>query len=111
MNKVIIFELVLLAVLIVGSLLGSIGWERVGQIFLAVGIIDLILSIAAWRGWPILRGDIANNAPLSNRDSREATSDEYAIAHGHPTIGFEVKIAGIGILTVVIGVILIVFSS
>jgi hypothetical protein len=111
MNKVIIFQMVLFAVLVVGSLLGSIGWERVGQVFLAVGIIDLILSIAAWRGWPILRGDIANNTPLSKRDSGEAARDEYAIAHDHPSTGFVVKIAGIGILTVGFGVILIVFAS
>jgi hypothetical protein len=80
MNRVIIIQMGLFAILIVGSLLGLISWERVGQVSLAVGIIDLILSIAAWRGWPILRGDIALNNPLSKRDSREATCDEYAIA-------------------------------
>jgi hypothetical protein len=111
MNKVIIFQLVLFMVLIVGSILGFIGWNRVGQVFLAAGIIDLILSIAAWRGWPILRGDIANDAPLSKRDSSEAASDEYALAHVRPSIRFVVKIAGIGILIIGIGVILIVFST
>jgi hypothetical protein len=111
MNRVIIIQLVLFVLLIIGSLSGLISWERVGQIFLAVGIIDLILSIAAWQGWPILRGDVANNNPLSKLDSREAASDEFAIAYDRPSTGFIVKIAGIGILTVVAGVILNIFAS
>jgi hypothetical protein len=111
MNKIIIFQMVLFMLLIVASILGFIGWNRVGQVFLAVGIIDIILSIAAWRGWPILRGDIANDAPLSKRDSSEAATGNYALADVRPSIGFVVKIAGIGILIIGIGVILIVFSS
>lgn len=111
MKRVIIFQLVLFTVLIIVSLLGSIGWKRVGEVFLAVGIIDIILSIAAWRGWPILRGDISNNAPLSNRDFGEVAREEYATAHIRQSIGFVMRIAGIGIFIVGIGVILIIFSS
>ena len=40
-----------------GLLFGSIVLERAGHVFLTVGIIDLLMSIAAWRGWSILRGD------------------------------------------------------
>lgn len=109
MNRIIIFQMVLFALLIVGSLLGSIGWERVGQVFLVVGIIDLILSIAAWRGWPILRGDISNNAALSKRDYGEATRDKYSVDDDHPSAGFLMRITGVGILTCGVGVILLVY--
>jgi hypothetical protein len=44
-----------------GWLFGSIGLERAGHVFLTVGIIDLLMSSAAWRGWSILRGDASNN--------------------------------------------------
>jgi hypothetical protein len=111
MNRVIIIQLVLFVLLIIGSLSGLISWERVGYVFLAVGIYDLILSFAVWRGWPILRGDIANNNPLRKLDSREAASDEFAIAYDRPSTGFIVQIAGIGILTVVVGIILNIFAS
>jgi hypothetical protein len=111
MNRVIIFQMVLLALLIVGSLLGSIGRERVGQVFLAVGIIDLILSIASWRGWPILRGDISNNAPLSTRDSGEGAHDEYSLDHEQPSTEFIVKIASIGIVTFGVGIVLLLLYS
>jgi len=38
-----------------GLLFGSIGLERARHVFLTVGIIDLLMSSAAWRGWSILR--------------------------------------------------------
>lgn len=62
-----------------GLLFGSIGLERAGHVFLAVGIIDLLMSIAAWHGWSILQGDASNTAPLSKRDSGEVARDEYSM--------------------------------
>jgi len=111
MNNVIIFQMLLLAVVVVGWILGSIGLERVGQIFLAVGIIDLIMSFLAWRGWRILRGDISTNAPINKYDSREPAQDEYSIDHDRPSTGFVVKVAIIGMIALGIGVILLIFSS
>jgi hypothetical protein len=60
-----------------GLLFGSIGLERARHVFLTVGIIDLLMSIAAWRGWTTLWGDASNNAPLTKRDSGEVARDEY----------------------------------
>lgn len=92
-------------------LFGFIDLERVGQVFLTVGIIDLIMSIAAWRGWSILRGDISNNAPLNRRDSGEVARDEYSLDHARPSTGFIVKIAGIGIVAFGIGMALLLLYS
>ena len=61
-----------------GLLFGSIGLERARHVFLTVGIIDLLMSSAAWRGWSILRGDASNNAPESR---------EILVKMDHPTIG------------------------
>jgi CoA-transferase family III len=61
-----------------GLLFGSIGLERARHVFLTVGIIDLLMSSAAWRGWSILRGDASNNAPESR---------EMLVKMDHPTIG------------------------
>ena len=61
-----------------GLLFGSIGLERAGHVFLTVGIIDLLMSSAAWRGCPILRGDASNNVPESR---------EMLVTMNHPTIG------------------------
>ena len=70
-----------------GLLFGSIGLERARHVFLTVGIIDLLMSSAAWRGWSILRGDASNNAPLSKRDSGEVARDEYSLDHERPSTG------------------------
>jgi hypothetical protein len=39
-----------------GLLFGSIDLERAGHVFSVVGILNLLMSIAAWRGSSILRG-------------------------------------------------------
>lgn len=109
MNTFIIIQIILFALLIAGSLSGYIGWTRVGQLFVAAGFYDFMLSIAAWRGWPILRGDVSYNAPLNKRDSGEAIRNEYSLEE-RPSAGFVTKVAGIGVLTFGVGVILLVFS-
>lgn len=111
MNRVILFEMFIFAFVIVAALLGSIGLERTGQIFLAVGIIDLIMSIAAWRGWPILRGDISNQAPLSKSDSGEVARHEFSQDRERPSTGFVMKIAAIGVFSVGIGIALLLFFA
>jgi len=67
-----------------GLLFGSIRLERAGHVFLMVGIIHLLMSSAAWRGWSIPGGDASNNAPLSKRDSGEVARDEYSLDHERP---------------------------
>jgi hypothetical protein len=81
-----------------GLLFGSIGLERARHVFLTVGIIDLLMSSAAWRGWSILRGDASNNVPLSKRDSGEVARDEYSLDHERPSTRFMVIIASLGIV-------------
>jgi amino acid transporter len=111
MNRLILFEMIIFAFVIVGSLLGSLGLDRAGQVFLAVGIIDLIMSIAALRGWPMLRGDISNLAPLSKRDSGEAARDEYSMDHDRPSTGFAVEVTITGIVAIGIGIVLLLLFS
>jgi hypothetical protein len=81
-----------------GLLFGSIGLERARHVFLTVGIINLLMSRAAWRGWSILRGDASNNAPLSKRDKGEVARDEYSLDHERPSTRFMVTIASPGIV-------------
>jgi hypothetical protein len=75
-----------------GLLFGSIGLERAGHVFLTVGIINLLMSIAAWRGWSILREDASNNTPLSKWNSGEVARDEYSLDHERPSTRFMVTI-------------------
>ena len=111
MNRVIAFEIFIFALVIVGLLFGSIGLERAGYVFLTVGIIDLLMSMAAWRGWSILRGDVSNNAPLSKRDSGEMAPDEYSLDQGRPSARFMVTIASIGVVAFGIGLVLALLYS
>jgi hypothetical protein len=94
-----------------GLLFGSIGLERARHVFLTVGIIDLLMSIAAWRGWSILRGDASNNAPLSKWDSGEVARDEYSLDHERPSSRFMVTIARLGIVACSIGLVLLLLYS
>ena len=111
MNRVIAFEIFIFALVIVSLLFGSIGLERAGHVFLTVGILDLLMSIAAWRGWSILRGDASNNPPLSKRDSGEVAPDEYSLDHERPSTRFIVTIASIGIVVFGIGLVLVSLYS
>lgn len=94
-----------------GWLFGSISLERAGNVFLAVGIIDLRMRIAAWRGWSILRGDASNHAPLSKLDSGEVARDEYSLDHERPSTRFMVTIASLGIVAFSIGLVLLLLYS
>jgi hypothetical protein len=111
MNRVIAFEIFIFVVVIIGLLFGSIGWERVGYVFLTVGILNLLMSIAAWRGWSILRGDTSNNAPLSKRDSGEVARDAYSLDHERPSTQFIATIASIGVVAFGIGLVLVLLYS
>ena len=94
-----------------GLLFGSTGLERARRVFLTVGIIDLLISSAAWRGWSILRGDASNHAPLSKRDSREVARDEYSLDHERRSTRFMVTIASLGIVAFSIGLVLLLLYS
>jgi hypothetical protein len=107
MNKFILFEIILFAIVVIGSLFGFISPQRTGQVFLAIGIIDLVMSMAAWRGWPMLRGNISDLAPFNKRDSDEITHNEYSLDHERPSIGFVLRVAITGIIAISIGLPLI----
>ena len=94
-----------------GLLFGSIGLARAGHVFLTVGMIDILMSLAAWRRWPILRGDVSNNAPLNRRDSGEAARDEYSADRDRPSAGFIVTTAVIGAVAIGVGVVLLQFFA
>jgi hypothetical protein len=85
MNKPILFQVILFVLLLMGSFAGLISLLRLGQVFLGIGILDLVLSAAALLGWPMLRGDISEQAPLSRRDSHEVSS-EYLPDHDRPSV-------------------------
>jgi hypothetical protein len=64
---------------------GCIGLERAGHVFPTVGIIDLLMSIPAWRGWSILRGDASNNAPsASGIQGKRLVMNIHWIMNNHP---------------------------
>ncbi len=111
MNRVVVFEIFLFVLVVAGVLLGSIGLEKAGQVFLTVGIIDILMSLAAWRRWPILRGDVSNNAPLNKRDSGEAARDEYSMDQDRPSAGFVARTAVIGGVAFGIGIVLLLFFA
>jgi hypothetical protein len=94
-----------------GLLSGSIGLERAGHIFLMAGIIDLLMNIAAWRGWSILGGDASNNAPLSKRDSEEVARDEYSLDHERPSTRFMATTTSPGIVAFSFGLVLLLLYA
>lgn len=111
MDKLTLFEIFLFVFILIGSLLGDITWYRAGQVFLAIGVIALIMSIAAWRGWPMLRGDISHFAPLSKRDSSEIAGNGYPMEQESPSIRFVLCVTISGFIAIAIGHYLILSSS
>ncbi len=111
MNKFILIEIILVAFVVVSSLFGFISVLRVGQVVLALGIIDLLISLAAFFGWPVLRGDVTNLAPLNRQESFEIVRDDYTVNHNRPSTVFAIRIAVTGIIAIGIGLVLILILS
>jgi hypothetical protein len=111
MNRILAFEVLLFVVLVAAALLGYVGLERVGQVILGIGLIELVLSLLAWAGWPVLRGDISGNRALTKQDSREtARDDPSSIDHDRASRAFAIQLALAGVLATGMGVILIFFA-
>jgi hypothetical protein len=110
MNRILAFEVLLFVVLVAAALLGYVGLERVGQVILGIGLIELVLSLLAWAGWPVLRGDISGNRALTKQDSRETARDDPSIDHDRASRAFAIQLALAGVLATGMGVILIFFA-
>jgi len=111
MNKFILFEMTQFVFIVIGSLLGILTWYRAGQVFFVIGVVALVMSIAAWRGWPMLRGDISHFAPLSKRDSSEIAGNGYPMEQESPSIGFVLCVTVSGFIAIAIGLYMILSSS
>ena len=111
MNKLFIVLIILTSVSIFGYLFRVISLAQTGQILLAFGIMDILIGLAAWRGWKILRGDIAENAPLNKHDAGEKAHNEIGPGAGRPTDRFAVEMASFGIATAIVGLALIWLTS
>jgi hypothetical protein len=95
-NKLILFQISLFVLLLIGSFAGLVSLLRVGQLFLGIGILDLVASAAALLGWPMLRGDVLDQARLSSRDSREVAAGGYSLDGDRPSTGFALRLALVG---------------
>ena len=111
MNSLFIIQLILIGVLIFSFFFRVVSLAQTGQILLALGIINLLIGLAAWRGWKILRGDIAENVPLNNHDTGEEAYKEFGLGAGRPTNQFAVEMAGFGIAAAFIGLALMWLTS
>lgn len=111
MNKFILIEIILVAIVVVSSLFGFISLLRVGQGILALGIINLVISLAAFFGWPVLRGDVTDLAPINRQESFEIARDEYALNHDRASSVFAIKVAVTGIIAIGVGLVLILILS
>lgn len=111
MNKLVLFQIILFALLVVGSFAGVVSLLRVGQVFLGIGILDLVISLAARLGWPMLRGNVSEQARLSRRDSREVAADRYSLGGDHPSAGFTIRLALVGTGAIGVALLLILLLS
>jgi hypothetical protein len=107
MNKILAFEMILFGLIVVGLLAGFLSLDRTGQLFLALGLIDLLMSLAAWRSWPVLRGDISNQGSLTRQDVGEADRSAAVTAQDRPSPRFIVLTAVTGIFAIGVGALLL----
>lgn len=110
MNKPIIFQLILYIVVIGGAVSGLLTILRAGQVILGMGIIDLILGIAALLRMPILRGDVSTLNPLGIGDMGEG-GDGHDLENVRPSTRLWLPMLFIGIVGIIVGLVMILLVA
>ena len=106
MSGFIIFEILLLALIWISSLFDVVSSTTVSFVFIGIGLINFIIGLFAWRGWPILRGDISDNSPIQRQDGYELGHGDTSLDHDRPSTRLIVLIFTIGVITLSVGILL-----
>lgn len=64
MQRIFFYQVVFIGFLSAAVMFDMISRERLGQVLVGLGVIDLVLGLLARAGLPVLRGDAADQAPL-----------------------------------------------
>jgi len=100
MSRLILIELVIFILAAISSLLGIVDIQRVGQVLLALGIINLVLAVLAWIRVPFIRGDISMLEPITCRELEVVSPKQDTSDLVRPSVGLVARTAGIGIIAI-----------
>jgi hypothetical protein len=106
MSGFIIFEILLLALILIFSLFDVISSATAAFVFLGFSLSNFIIGLSAWRGWPILRGDISENSPIKRQDGYELGHDDSSLDHDRPSTRLIVLMFTIGVIALSVGILL-----
>ena len=106
MSGFIIFEILLLALIWISSLFDVVSSTTVSFVFIGIGLINFIIGLFAWRGWPILRGDISENSPIQRQDGYKLGHSDSSLDHDRPSTRLIVLVFTIGVFALSVGILL-----
>jgi len=107
MVYLLIFDALFIVLLILFSFVGVINATRAGQVLIGSSLIHITLAVFSYFGWPVLRGDISSQFPLTRQDSIERQSDPDLSKQERPSRIFVFGLVGLGVFALVAGLLLI----
>lgn len=104
MRKLLVFEVVILALLLIARVLGVVSLTRLAELLIALGILYSIIVILSLLGVHVFTGDVSEFLPLNKVVALESIKSM-------PRITYILAALGLGIVPIVVGVILLLTHS
>ena len=107
MNKIILFELLFLFVLVITLQMGVMNLARAGQALIGIAVLNLVLGLLTAFGWPVLRGDISDFSPITRQDLSETLHERTDFDIDHPARSIPVVLFTSSAIALAVGLVLI----
>ena len=106
MSGFILFEILLLALITILFLFDVVSSATAAFVFIGCSLSNFIIGLSAWRGWPILRGDVSDNSPIQRQDGYQLGQGESSLDHNRPSSNIIIFIFALGVVALIVGVLL-----
>lgn len=110
MFNLLIFDTLLIVLFALSSFLGVINFTRAGQVLIGIAVLNFTLAVLSFFGWPVLRGDISTQLPLTKQELIESQDDLNPSKQERPSRSFVFGLIGLGVVAFAVGLILIFFK-
>jgi hypothetical protein len=106
MSGFILFEILLLALIMILFLFDVVSSATAAFVFIGFSLSNFIIALSAWRGWPILRGDVSDNSPIKRQDGYQLGQGESSLDQNRPSANVIIFIFALGVVALSVGVLL-----
>ncbi len=107
MIYLLIFDMLFIVLFILASWFGMINPTRAGEVLLGIALINIVLAIFSYFQWPVLRGDISQQAPLTRRDGITKQGSLDLSQAQHPPKSFVFGLFVLGAFALIVGLLFV----